>query len=387
MVARRLGFPVRKQPCARVGVDTMVGVSTTDDPRHRDCARARPGSTGRCSSATWSPARCGSRLWRSSSPLAVPASVRSTSSRGSVFLAAAYARPALTRKQEVLALGRHPGSPRWRCGRCSSVSSRVPEHRVALPGRHSAWGCSSPRRATWPGRSSPWRSAAWAGAAGHPAVSAARRGTVVTSVTPVTLVTSAARQVAKPLAAPRHHGPSTDGGARVTSPTQSRSERQPTNTDSPARPARLAAGLIASVAAATAVALLPAVPADAAAVRQPHPSSPGRTAPRGRATRTARSCGTPSGRVTPRPGWRFATTPGPPSCSASTTSEREPRSTGGGSCGSRSCSPPYAQPAARPQDRQAREEEPSAQVPPAQERSARSSTPRHLRLVGGGTTR
>jgi len=37
--------------------------------------------------------------------------------------------------------------------------------------------------------------------------------------------------------------------------------------DSPARPARLAAGLIASVAAATAVALLPAVPADAAAVR------------------------------------------------------------------------------------------------------------------------
>jgi LysM repeat protein len=38
--------------------------------------------------------------------------------------------------------------------------------------------------------------------------------------------------------------------------------------DSPARPARLAAGLIASVAAATTVALLPAVvPADAAAVR------------------------------------------------------------------------------------------------------------------------
>ena len=39
------------------------------------------------------------------------------------------------------------------------------------------------------------------------------------------------------------------------------------HTDSPARPARLVAGLIASMAAATAVALLPAVPADAAAVR------------------------------------------------------------------------------------------------------------------------
>ena len=47
--------------------------------------------------------------------------------------------------------------------------------------------------------------------------------------------------------------------------------------------------------------------------RRRRPCSPAPRARRGRGTPTARSCGTPSGPATPRPAWPSATTPGPPS--------------------------------------------------------------------------
>ena len=156
--------------------------------------------------------------------------------------------------------------------------------------------------------------------------------------------------------------------------------------DSPARPARPAAGLIASVAAATAVALLPAVPADAAAVRAasvqsrahgtPWPGHPDRALVR----HTVRAGDTATGLAVRYHAWtdellRLN------HLGAGTTLHRgrvlripvvlsAVRRAGGQT-------PKAGKPAKKA----------IGTSPTSTSGSALSSTPRHLRLVGGGTTR